>query len=149
MLCVFAAASCGATDAAGERAANDSPNDASNPRAEAAAPSVQAPTGPIDVDLADQGQELFQTRGCVLCHKPTDERLVGPGLAGVTERRSFEWTYGMITNPDSMLAQDATAKELLGQYFTPMANQGITDNEFRLLYEYLRSLSESRSQNSP
>ncbi|MEN8143875.1 MAG: c-type cytochrome [Gemmatimonadota bacterium] len=132
-LCMLATAACSATDTAGE----------------AAVPSVQEPTGPIDVELAAQGQELFQTRGCVLCHKVTEERLVGPGLAGITERRTFAWTYGMITNPDSMLAEDATAKELLGQYFTPMANQDIKDNEFRMLYEYMRSLDESRSEDSP
>ena len=100
------------------------------------------PSGAIDQELASQGEDLFTQRGCVACHKIGEGRLVGPDLAGVTDRRSFTWIYSMMTNPDSMLRSDSTAQRLLGEYFTPMPNQKIQPEEARALYEYLRTQSE-------
>ena len=100
------------------------------------------PSGAIDQELASQGEDLFTRRGCVACHKIGEGRLVGPDLAGVTDRRSFTWIYSIITNPDSMLRSDSTAQRLLGEYFTPMPNQKVQPEEARALYEYLRELSE-------
>jgi cytochrome c2 len=104
-----------------------------------------APSGPVDEVLAARGAELFTSRGCVACHTATAERLVGPGLAGVTGRRDFEWIYAMITSPDSMLANDATAKSLLAEYYTPMPDQNVQPDEVMALYEYLRSLGAAES----
>lgn len=95
--------------------------------------------GPVDPALADQGQQLMQAKGCIACHTIGGGRLVGPDLAGVTERRSDAFIIGMITNPDSMLANDETAKQLLAEYFTPMTNQGITREDAQALLAYLKS----------
>jgi mono/diheme cytochrome c family protein len=94
--------------------------------------------GDVDAALATQGEALMSARGCTACHTVGGGRLVGPDLAGVTERRSAEFIMAMIVNPDSMLANDATARELLGQYFTPMSNQGVTPEDSRALLEYFR-----------
>lgn len=100
---------------------------------------VSPPDGPVDTELAARGETLFTSRGCSACHTVGGGRLVGPDLAGVTERRSFGWTFHMVTNPDSMLQNDATARALLAEYFTPMTDVGITPEEFRALYEHLRA----------
>lgn len=100
------------------------------------------PSGAIDQELASQGEDLFTRRGCVACHKIGEGRLVGPDLAGVTDRRSFTWIYSMMTNPDSMLQSDSTAQRLLGEHFTPMPNQKVQPEEARALYEYLRAQNE-------
>ncbi|UCC71966.1 MAG: cytochrome c [Gemmatimonadota bacterium] len=92
----------------------------------------------VDAGLAAQGEALMQAKGCTACHTVGGGRLVGPDLAGVAERRSPEFIIGMIVNPDSMLANDATAKELLGQYFTPMANQGVTEADAWALLEFFK-----------
>ena len=101
-----------------------------------------APGGAVDQALAARGAELFKTRGCVACHTFGGGRLVGPDLMGVTERRTFEWTYAMITRPDSMLANDETAKALLAEYYTPMTNQNVQPDEALALYEHMRSQDE-------
>ncbi len=98
----------------------------------------EAPSGPIDAELASRGQALFQSAGCQACHTVGGGRLVGPDLAEVTERRSYQFVMGMIVNPDSMLTNNETARALLAEYMTPMSNQGVTRDEARALYEYLR-----------
>lgn len=110
--------------------------------AETASPWPAQPTGPVDEELAERGEEFFQSRGCVACHKIGEGQLVGPDLAGVTERRSYEWTLAMITNPDSMLRTDSIARQLLSEYFTPMSDQGVTAEEARALWEYMRHEDE-------
>ncbi len=109
---------------------------ASPPSAEAG--SAPAELGAIDPSLAAEGEALMKAKGCTACHTVGGGRLVGPDLAGVTERRSPQFIVGMIVNPDSMLANDPTARELLGQYFTPMSNQGVTREDARALLEYFR-----------
>lgn len=100
---------------------------------------ISAPTGPVDPELAEKGERLFRTRGCISCHTIGEGRRVGPDLAGIAERREFAWTYHMVTNPDSMLKNDSIAERLLGEYMVPMADQKVTPEQFRALYEYVRS----------
>lgn len=92
----------------------------------------------IDLDLATLGAELLKSKGCTACHTVGEGRLVGPDLGGVTERRSREFVVAMIVNPDSMLANDDDAKALLAEYFTPMPEQGVSNDEAVALFEYFR-----------
>jgi hypothetical protein len=108
---------------------------------EAAAAATEAPSGPIDEALAEQGKQLFTTRGCTGCHQ-IDTKLIGPPLKGVTNQRSYEWITHMILNPDSMTANDPAAKALLAEYGTQMVNMGATADDVRALYEYLRQQSQ-------
>lgn len=110
--------------------------------------SVQQPAGEVDMELAARGGELFTKKGCVACHKIGEGRLVGPDLMGVTERRSYEWIYAMVTAPDSMLQNDSTAKALFVEYFTPMPDQKVQPDEGQALYEYLRARTEGVMQSS-
>lgn len=107
---------------------------------------VTAPQGPIDEELARKGEGLFSSKGCVACHTVGKGRLVGPDLKGVTDLRSFAWMFHMVSNPDSMLKSDSTAKALLGTYMVPMANQHVQPEEFRALYEYLRKESQGEGE---
>lgn len=63
---------------------------------------------------------------------------MGPDLAGVMERRSYEWTRAIIANPDSMLAEDPIARELMEEYRVRMTYQRISAYEVRAVIEYLR-----------
>lgn len=58
------------------------------------------------------GEQLFKKQ-CKACHRLTDSKLVGPGLGGVTKRRSEEWLHKWIQNPKAMLESgDPIAVEL-------------------------------------
>ncbi len=104
-------------------------------------PITEVTLGKIDATLAAKGKELFKAQ-CSACHKIT-KRVVGPALAGVTDRRSPEWIMNMIMNPEEMVAKNKVAKELLAIYIAPMANQNITKDEARALLEYFRTKSTS------
>lgn len=133
---------CGGEQASSGQAASSGGQTAGTPPPPAAGPEAPAPGSPIDQALAARGEQAFQTRACVGCHKIGGGRLTGPDLEGVTERRSYQWIMSMITNPDSMLKVDQTARQLFAEYGTPMANMGVPADEARALYEYLRQHSQ-------
>lgn len=93
--------------------------------------------GDVEPELAEEGAEIFTTK-CSACHK-IDERYVGPPLRGVTERRTPEFVMNMILNPDSMIARHPIIKELLAQFYTPMPDQQLTEEDARAVLEYLRA----------
>jgi mono/diheme cytochrome c family protein len=93
----------------------------------------------IDTELAAKGQKTFSTI-CVACHM-AEQRLIGPALKGVFERRSPEWVMNMIMNPDGMLKEDPIAKALLKEYNNAvMLNQNLSEEDARAVAEYLRTL---------
>lgn len=100
--------------------------------------AAPAAGGETDQALASQGETLFQAKACVGCHTIGGGRLSGPDLQGVADRREMEWIVAMISNPDSMLREDATARELLAEYATPMANMNVSREEARAIYAYLK-----------
>jgi mono/diheme cytochrome c family protein len=105
----------------------------------AAAQAAPAPaSGEEAAALASQGEGLFQSKGCIGCHTIGRGKLTGPDLQGVTDRRDTGWVVAMITNPDSMIKNDSTARQLFAEYMTPMLGVGVTQDEARALYEYLR-----------
>jgi cytochrome c2 len=128
----------------GEEGAEQAAETPEPPAAEAATPAaatMEAPSGPIDEALAEQGEQLFTSRGCAGCHQ-MDTRMIGPALGDVTTRRSYEWIKAMILKPDSMVANDPDAKALFEEYGTPMVNMGATAEDAHAIYEYLRAEAE-------
>lgn len=93
----------------------------------------------IDSEMAARGEATFNAI-CVACHM-VDQRMIGPAMKGVYDRRSPEWVMNMILNPDRMLKEDPIAKALLKEYNNAiMLNQNLTEEEARDLAEYLRTL---------
>lgn len=91
----------------------------------------------IDEELAARGEAKFSTI-CVACHQ-MNQRMIGPALAGVYERRSPEWVMNMILNPDRMLREDPIAKALFEEYNGAiMLNQNLSEEDARAVAEYLR-----------
>src|SRR6476661_3894456 len=54
-------------------------------------------THPLNAQWVSEGKGIYDLK-CQACHKLTDEKLVGPGWKGVTQRRKPEWILNMITN---------------------------------------------------
>lgn len=93
----------------------------------------------VDAELASAGEAKYSSI-CVACHM-AEQRMIGPALKGVYERRSPAWVMNMIINPDVMLKEDPIAKALLKEYNNAiMLNQNLTEDETRAVAEYLRTL---------
>jgi mono/diheme cytochrome c family protein len=107
-------------------------------------PITSVTLGEIDQKMADEGKAIF-TLKCTACHK-ISKRLVGPALAGVTERRTPEWIMNQILNPEEMVLKDPIAKKLLAEYIAPMANQGLTEAEARKILEYFRTKTSATDE---
>lgn len=91
----------------------------------------------LDQAMAAKGNATYSLK-CQSCHRLTEERLVGPGWKGVTQKRNPVWIANMITNVDVMLETDPEAQKLLEQCLVRMPNQNITREEARELIEFMR-----------
>ena len=92
---------------------------------------------PLDQAMLAKGEPVFATK-CFACHKLTNEKLVGPGWKGVTDRRAPEWILNFITNTNMMLDSDLVAQQLMVVCLVRMPNQSLTDDEARSVYEFMR-----------
>lgn len=60
---------------------------------------------------AANGEKVFKAN-CTACHQLTDQKLVGPGMKGVTKRNDEAWLKKWIKDPEGMLKTDAKAQKL-------------------------------------
>ena len=94
-------------------------------------------TTPLNQQWVSNGKGIYEMK-CQSCHKLTDERLVGPGWKGVTQKREPHWVMNMITNVDMMLEKDPEAQKLLEQCLVRMPNQNIAKDDARQILEFMR-----------
>src|SRR5690606_20396267 len=92
---------------------------------------------PLEQDRVKRGQSIYEMK-CSACHKLTDQRVVGPGWAGITKNRKPEWIMNMITNVDVMLDQDPEAQKLLELCLVRMPNQNVSIGDARDILEFMR-----------
>lgn len=91
----------------------------------------------FDESQVKKGEEAF-TAKCKACHNVDAAKLVGPGLKGVTNKRSAAWVLNMMTNPVEMTEKDAEAKALFEEYKVQMAKMEIGNDEALAILNYLR-----------
>jgi len=94
-------------------------------------------TDPLEESMIASGKAIYEMK-CSACHKLTDQRVVGPGWAGVTNQRRPEWIMNMITNVDVMLEEDPVAQKLLEECLTRMPNQSVSIGDARAILEFMR-----------
>jgi mono/diheme cytochrome c family protein len=94
-------------------------------------------THPLDQGMIAAGQNTYNVK-CGSCHKLTDEKLVGPGWKGVTDRRTPEWIMNFITNTDEMLEKDTAAQHLLEICLVKMPYQNLSEQDARSVLEFMR-----------
>ena len=97
----------------------------------------------FDPAMAAAGKKIADVK-CTSCHKPTEEKLVGPGWKGVTQRQTPEWIMNFISNPDPMIDVDPELQKQLELCLVRMPNQGLADNEARELLEYMREIDGAK-----
>ncbi|WP_207422987.1 c-type cytochrome [Desertivirga brevis] len=128
-------ASAATPPASTETSAVSNPEDKSDSKGVGRFSSVEI--GTLDAAMASKGEAVF-TAKCAACHKMTGEKLVGPGLKGVTQRRTPEWIMNMITNPEEMTKNDPVAKALFEKHLVQMTFQNVSDEETRQVLEFFR-----------
>jgi protein SCO1/2 len=80
------------------------------------------------------GEELFQAQ-CANCHSLGADNDLGPGLAGVVQKRDRGWLKRWLKEPDRMIAgKDPTALALYEKYRkVPMPNLKLNEREIDTL----------------
>lgn len=97
----------------------------------------------VDATMAESGHKIQGVK-CSSCHKLTDEKLVGPGWKGVTQRRKPEWIMNFITNPDPMIDKDPEVQAQLEICLVRMPNQGLSDDDARHVLEFMRENDQAK-----
>lgn len=93
--------------------------------------------GPLNEEMAGAGKNIYDVK-CSSCHKLTNEKLVGPGWAGVTTKHTPEWIMNFITNPDAMIDKDPELQSQLEICMVRMPNQNLNDEDARKILEFMR-----------
>ena len=87
---------------------------------------------------ASRGSQIFRSR-CIFCHKLTKERLVGPGLKGVTNRKSDSWILNTLTHLDKMVGTDLDDMPL---FMTDCAvkaqGKNLTNEQAKAVLEFIK-----------
>jgi cytochrome c5 len=95
-------------------------------------------THPLNAEWVSGGKAIYELK-CQSCHRLTEEKLVGPGWKGVTQRRTPAWILNMITNVEMMLEKDPEAQKLLESCLVRMPNQNLMIEDARKVLEFQRS----------
>jgi mono/diheme cytochrome c family protein len=91
----------------------------------------------LNQEMINRGQAIYEMK-CQACHRLDDQRVVGPGWKGLSERRKPEWIINMIVNVDEMLEKDEVAQQLVEEYLMKMPDQNVSMDEARDILEYIR-----------
>ncbi len=99
---------------------------------------------PTDKAIIAQGEQLFSEWACNTCHR-VDQKLVGPALAGIYDRRDVEWLYGFIKNSQKVIASgDAYALALYNEYNQlQMPSHDLEDEQILAILAYVRDYEEN------
>lgn len=149
VLAVALLASCGGgnSDTASQKTTtkptSPSPSSYDPKRGEGKFDESNVTVGALDAAMATKGKAISETK-CFSCHKTTDEKLVGPGWKGVTERRTPHWIMNFITNPDPMIDKDPEVQAQLELCLVRMPNQNLDEDDARNVLEYMRQVDGAK-----
>jgi mono/diheme cytochrome c family protein len=146
---------CGGSSTPSSNSNNANPAPSSTPAATTPAPATTAPPtllakslyddgpraaegGPVDKAAAAEGEKLFTTKGCTVCHA-IGQKKTCPDLAGVTHQRTQTWLEHQILEPEVMVKTDPIAHDLFVTYKVQMTNFHLTEADAKAIIQYLRS----------
>jgi len=96
------------------------------------------PEVPDSEDAISAGESIFNAN-CKTCHR-LDQKLIGPALRGVTDRRELDWTKKFILNSQAVIQSgDATAVALYKEYNNTVmpAMEFLSDGDLMNLLAYI------------
>lgn len=91
-------------------------------------------------DLVMKGEKLFKAN-CAACHSIGDNKVVGPGLKGISDRREREWLGKWIINSADLIASgDADANAIFEEYNkVPMPPQPVSEDDIDAILAYIKT----------
>lgn len=94
---------------------------------------------PATGDLARRGRYVFENRGCNTCHRVGGGSLIGPDLAGVTQRRDDRWLTTWLKDPAAVVAKDEKLQEWTHSFGDViMPDQNLDDGDIKALLAYMK-----------
>lgn len=92
------------------------------------------------------GKEIFSAN-CQSCHSIGKGDVLGPDLAGITERRDTDWIKSFITHSQKMVAAgDEQAVEVFNKYNKiPMPPHNFSDEDLNNLLSYIDEAGQEAS----
>jgi len=102
--------------------------------------SIAAMVLPTTGWTQESGKQLFQTM-CSVCHTIGSGRLVGPDLAGLTDRRTQTWIEGFVRSSQTLIKSgDADAVAIFEEFNgIVMPDFSLTDTQISQILGYLVS----------
>ena len=94
----------------------------------------------------EDGQKLYQSK-CAMCHTVGKGRLVGPDLAGVSQRRSEQWLISFIQSSQKLIASgDKDAEIIFKEYGNMiMPDQDLNDAQVKAVLAYISEGSNTEA----
>ncbi|MCP9762871.1 cytochrome c [Lacihabitans soyangensis] len=92
------------------------------------------------------GETLFKNN-CAQCHNANASMLVGPGLAGIKERRDEEWLIKWIQNPQKVIQSGDKYAIKLFEKFNKTEMTAFTnfkEEEILAILEYIDEYNQSQ-----
>ena len=100
---------------------------------------------PASSPLGQQGRYVFTNRGCNTCHRVGGGQLIGPDLAGVTQRRNDRWLTTWLKDPATVVAKDPELQTWSHEFGDiVMPNQNLDDKEIEGLIQYMKEFPSDK-----
>lgn len=104
---------------------------------------------PANADLVPAGESLFKSN-CTQCHS-IHEKVIGPALVNVSDRREADWLISWIRNSQKMIQSgDETAVALFNEYNkVAMPAYPFSDQDILSILAYVEAESEKGPEQAP
>lgn len=89
---------------------------------------------------APNGEALFKAN-CTQCHSAGDNKVIGPGLKGIDQRKDEEWLIKWIKNSQALIKSgDEYAVKIFNDYGkVVMPSQNVNDAEIKAILAYIKA----------
>lgn len=98
----------------------------------------------------EEGKTIFLSR-CAACHN-VNKPMTGPALAGVDQRRSFEWITSFVQSSQSMVKKGDTAALAVFQRFNkvPMPDHAdLNADDIKNIVSYIKAETKTVTDEAP